>query len=293
MKKKKTAMLCVMIMAAVVSLTACSQTDSSAGEAEMLTGEPLLPAEESESSEVTETVGESASSGMTEAAKESEISGTEKTDAPSVGNSVQSSAGSLGTEEDKANGSAAGENSFQSVLRGENSFICTDLAGKSINIEEIGWAVTDDDSVTVSAEKFAVIDLDDDGEEEIVLWLQINKISDYGFEVLHVQDGEIYGYTLSYREFMNLKTDGTFMFSGGAADSGIGKMVFSGVEYSINKQVYSSSEYDAENELTVQYFANEGSCSADEFDEAMDSQEQKADVKWYDLSEENIDTAFR
>lgn len=259
MKKKKVAILCMMIMVALTVLAACGREESNADEDNVLAGEPLPSAGESEPSGEEEADKESEPSGTEEAAKESEIS-----------------------EED----------SFQSVLRGDKDFTCTDLADKRLNIEEIGQAVTDDDSVTVSAEKFTVIDLDDDGEKEMVLWLQINNISDYGFEVLHAQGGEIYGYTLSYREFMNLKTDGTFTFSGGAADLGIGKMIFSGMEYNIDKQVYSSSEYDAENELIVQYFTDGVSCSADEFDEAMDSQEQKADVKWYDLSEENIGIVF-
>lgn len=184
------------------------------------------------------------------------------------------------------------ENNYKSILLGKSNFICTDLANKSLNISEIGQAVTDDDSVTVSATKFAIIDIDGDGEDETVLWLQINGISDYGFEILHYQNGEIYGYTLPYSAFMNLKTDGTFLFSGGAADFGIGKIIFSETGYSVSGQAYSQSGYDSNNELTVQYFVNDESCSADEFDNAINSQEQKTDVKWYDLSDDNINAVF-
>mgnify|MGYP002509774749 CR=1 FL=1 len=182
------------------------------------------------------------------------------------------------------------DNNYKSILLGKSNFICTDLANKSLNIREIGLAITDDDSVTISATKFAIIDIDDDGEDEIVLWLQINGISDYGFEILHYQNGEIYGYTLQYRAFMNLKTDGTFSFSGGAADSGIGKMIFSETGYRISTQAYSQSGYDSNNELTVQYFVNDESCSEDEFNDVINVQEQKADVEWYDLSENNVNT---
>jgi hypothetical protein len=181
-------------------------------------------------------------------------------------------------------------NNYKSILLGKSNFICTDLANKSLNISEIGRAVTDDDSVTVSAAKFAIIDMDGDGKVEIVLWLQINGISDYGFEILHYQNGEIYGYTLQYRAFMNLKTDGTFLFSDGAADSGIGKMIFSETGYSVSAQAYSQSGYDSNNELTVQYFVNDESCSEDEFNDVINGQEQKADVEWYDLSENNVNT---
>lgn len=184
------------------------------------------------------------------------------------------------------------ENNYKSVLLGKSNFICTDLANKSLNISEIGQAVTDDESAAVSAVRFTIIDLDDDGEDEIVLWLQ-NGTYDCGFEILHGQNGEIYGYTLWYRAFMNLKTDGTFVFSGGAADSGIGKMVFSETGYSVNGQAYSQSGYDSENELTVQYFINNESCSENEFNDRINAQEQKADVEWYDLSEDNIIALIR
>ncbi len=184
------------------------------------------------------------------------------------------------------------ENNYKSVLLGKSNFICPPLSSTGLNISEIRRAVTADDSVTVSAVKFAVLDLDGDGEEEVVLWLQINGISDYGFEILHERDGEIYGDTLPYREFMDLKTDGTFLFSGGAADSGIGKMSFSEIGYRVNSQAYSQSGYDSNNELTVQYFVNDESCSEDEFKEVINGQEQKADVEWYDLSEDNINAVL-
>ena len=185
------------------------------------------------------------------------------------------------------------ENNYKSILLGRSNFLCTNLANKSLNIIEIGQAVTDDDSITVNATKFTIIDIDGDGEDEAVLWLQINNISDYGFEILHYQNGEIYGYTLQYRAFMNLKTDGTFLFSSGAADSGIGKMAFSETGHSVNAQAYSQSEYDSNNEFNVQYFINDESCSEDEFNDVLNRQEQKADVKWYDLSENNINTILQ
>lgn len=184
------------------------------------------------------------------------------------------------------------ENTYKSILLGKSDFICTNLANESINIGEIGQAVTDDDSVTVSATKFTIMDIDGDGKDEAVLWLQINNISDYVFEILHYQNGEIYGYTLHYRAFMNLKTDGTFLFSSGAADSGIGKMTFSETGYSVRAMAYSQSGYDENNELTIQYFVNDEPCSEDEFNDVISGQEQKADVEWYDLSENNVNAVL-
>lgn len=191
-----------------------------------------------------------------------------------------------GSSEDQGSGS------YRSVLLGESSFMCTDLANERLNISEVGQAITSDGSADVNAVKFAMIDLDGDGGDEIVLWLQ-NGMNDCGFEILHEQNGETYGYTMWYRAFMELKADGTFIFSGGAADSGIGRMAFSEAGYSINPQAYSQSGYDSDNELTVQYFMNDESCSEDEFYDALNVQDRKEDAEWHDLSDSNINALLQ
>ena len=179
---------------------------------------------------------------------------------------------------------------YKSLLLGKNKFICTNLANKRLTISDIKQAITDDDNITVSIAKFAIIDIDGDGEEEIVLLLKINGISDYGYEILHHHNGEIYGYTLPYRAVMKLKTDGTFLFSGGSSDYGIGKMNFSKTEYNINSQASSKSGYDSNNKLTMQYFVNNKSCTKDKFDDMIYAQEKKSDVKWYKFSKNNINS---
>lgn len=88
------------------------------------------------------------------------------------------------------------------------------------------------------------------------------------------------------------KTDGTFTFSSGAADSGIGKMIFSGTEYSITEQACSQSEYNPENEWSIQYFVNGEPCSEDAFHDVVNSQEQKTDVNWHEFSKDNINAVF-
>ena len=91
---------------------------------------------------------------------------------------------------------------------------------------------------------------------------------------------------------MDLKTDGTFIFSDGAADSGIGKLSFSGNEYAIDKLYYSESQYNSNNELEVQYIANGTSYSEEEFNNDMSHQGEKSNVKWYDLTPGNVGSAF-
>ena len=162
---------------------------------------------------------------------------------------------------------------YKSILLSNGTFISTDLGNKELILNDIGDAVTDDDSVTVKATKFTIIDLDDDGEDEVVLWLQLNGISDYGFEILHYQEGAVYGYTLPYRTFFNLKSDGTFTFSGNAADSRIGKLRFSVDGYAIEDII--------------------GEGYSEEINVAMNQQEAKNDVSWYDLFADGVNRAFQ
>jgi hypothetical protein len=58
--------------------------------------------------------------------------------------------------------------------------------------------------------KFAVADLDKDGIPEVVLWKKVNNNDYFGFMILHEQAGNVYGYSLYYRGFNQLKNDGTF-----------------------------------------------------------------------------------
>lgn len=185
------------------------------------------------------------------------------------------------------------KNIYKSILLDKSTFICTNLANKRLTISDIKQCVTDDDNVTVSIAKFAILDIDGDGEEEVVLLLKVNGISDYGYEILHYDDGEIYGYTLPYRAFMKLKTDGTFLFSGGSSDFGIGKMNFSKTGYSVNNQASSQSGYNSINNLTMKYLVNSESCTKDKFNDMIHAQEQKSDVKWYEFSEKNINSIYK
>ncbi len=181
---------------------------------------------------------------------------------------------------------------FKAILLEDGNFVSTDLDGQNLSIEDMWRVVTTDDSIAVNAVNFAVIDLDSDGQSEVVLGIQAGGDPYYGFEVLQYRDEAVYGYTLPYRAFMNVKTDGTFHFSSGAADSGAGRLFLSETGYTIKEQVCSQSEYNSDNELTVQYYIDEMSCSEEEFHNAMDQQDQKMDIKWYDFSTEAITTAF-
>lgn len=178
---------------------------------------------------------------------------------------------------------------YKSVLQNKAEFFSTD-ANKNLNITQLNQAVSNDSSVTAKATKLAIVDLENDGTPEVILWLVVNNDDYYGFEVLRYQDGVVYGYTLWYRAFMELKADGTFSFSGGAADYGFGTVKFTQKAYSVDKISYCESGYDSKNNQSVSYFVEHGSATEDDFLSAIKKQSGKAEAEWYGFTDDNIET---
>jgi len=177
---------------------------------------------------------------------------------------------------------------YKSVLQNKTQFFSTD-AKKNLNISQLNQAVSDDDSVKVKAIKLAIADLENDEIPEVILWLDVNTNEYYGFEVLRYRDGVVYGYTLPYKSFMDLKDDGTFSFSSGTADSGFGKVKFTENGYSIDKITYSESSDNSGNNQITSYFVNNQSASEEDFLSAINKQSDKTAVTWYDFTDENIE----
>lgn len=171
---------------------------------------------------------------------------------------------------------------YQSVLQNKAEFFSTD-ANKNLNIDQLNQAVSDDSSVTAKATKFAIVDLENDGTPEVILWLVVNNNDYYGFEVLRYQDGVVYGYTLWYRAFMNLKADGTFSFSSGASDNGFGTVKFTEKAYSVDKIGYCEGSL---------YFVDHKSATEADFLSAINKQSEKTDATWYDFTDNNIETVL-
>ncbi|MDE5590155.1 MAG: M56 family metallopeptidase [Acetatifactor sp.] len=210
------------------------------------------------------------------------------------GTDISGDAQNENTEDPSEQSLGSEEKSYKSVLLGESNFRNrSGLVDESLNISEIKRAVgDDDDDVVVRVLKFAVVDLDEDEEEEVVLWIQVGHNDYWGFEILHYLNGEIYGYPIWYRSFMDLKTDGTFSISYSAADQGVGRMTFSENGYSIS-EAYTYTTFLGDGEYTVEYFVDNEPCSMDDYFDVVEGQDQKADVEWYDFSEDNINAVLQ
>lgn len=197
--------------------------------------------------------------------------GTEKDGNSGQGDSgsgqANNGSGQMNGDSGRADGSGM-EERYKAILLGEEDFVRIDYRGqdKCLNIKNINELVSEDD-LAAEVTKFAIIDLDGNGENELVLWIQYLGDRVYGYEILFYQDQEVYGFTLPARGFMNPKTDGTFETAGGIEDSddyyGVGRLIISEKSYKI---------VDASD---------------------SGSQLSKEDLGWYDLTSQSVETVYQ
>lgn len=180
-------------------------------------------------------------------------------------------------------GDADALTALQSVLKNNTTFINAS-DNRAMKVSQLPSSIID---ARIEITQCTVVDLDHDSIPEVVLWETANG-NDYGVEVLHYQGGVIYGYELGYREFNDLKTDGTFSFSSSASDYGFGTLVFLINAYTIDKITYSQSSY-SNNKSTITYFVNKTPAIETEFSSAVNHQEKKPDVTWYPFTTANIE----
>lgn len=134
---------------------------------------------------------------------------------------------------------------------------------------------------------FAVLDMDGDQVPEVILELSVGGEPQF-FEVLHEMNGKVYGYLIVYRGLTELKADGTFLFSSGAADYGVGKLTFVSTAYATVKLGYSESS-QGETEMTISYFINNETVTKEAFDSFVNEQVGKEDAVWYEFSQDTIE----
>ncbi len=175
---------------------------------------------------------------------------------------------------------------YQSVLLNKTEFFSSD-ANKNLNVSQLSQAISTQE-VTVDITNFAVLDIGHDGTPAVVLSLNVND-NPYGFEVLSYQDEIVYGYTFSLRQFGDLRTDGTFLASGGAADVGICTITFDKGTYSIDQFTYSESTTDSQNNMSISYFVNHQSVTEDAYNEAFSQWQKIPLVTWYDFTDDEIE----
>ena len=132
--------------------------------------------------------------------------------------------------------------------------------------------------VEMEITNLAAVDLDGDGVRELLLLIETPGTV-YGTKILRYNagDGQIYAYDLWYRAFKDVKTDGTFAYSGGAADNGFGRISFTADGYEVEKITYSESLYPGHE---VNCYVNGEPATEQEFIDAFALWQETPGVTW-------------
>lgn len=142
--------------------------------------------------------------------------------------------------------------------------------------------------MNISYPRFAIADVDQDTNDEIILAMTVDVDEYYGYLVLKSADSTVWGYEVFYRAMLSPKFDGTFSFSSGAADNGFGYMKPDGDQSRLIRLAESvSSDED------IEYFLNGKEVSEILYRAAVKGQDLKTDVIWYDLTNENLSAVLK
>lgn len=177
-------------------------------------------------------------------------------------------------------------NVFEAVLLGDAEFIyVSDGDGKAMDVADIP-SLFDADDPYMKVWDFAVVDLDGDGKEEVVLFV-VGMAGDMGGNlILHQIGDKVYGYATNYRILEEMKEDGTFNFSHPAGvEGGIGAItVFSEHGYVMDQITYGTGTHYEWDMFTVDHQP----ATEEEYINAVANQKEKPNVEWYDFNPENI-----
>lgn len=170
---------------------------------------------------------------------------------------------------------------FRSVLRNETSFTFVP-SQQTMTLQDFGKK----DLMT----SFTVLDLEGDGVPELIVQAE----GPYYSMILRYDGGLLFGYEIPYRGMMDLKADGTYCFSSGHQDHGIGRASFTEQGMETNKLIWCQSVPTVNDIFPTkcEWFANGKPATEEDLTKAYDSRAYLEDVRWYDYNDEMIDCLF-
>jgi hypothetical protein len=175
---------------------------------------------------------------------------------------------------------------YKAVLQNKAEFFSTDNR-KNIPLKDLLNRVPES---PLKITHFTALDMDGDKIPEVVLELSIGNNNPIFFEVLHYMNGTVYGYNRVYRGLLQLKIDGTFNYSSGAADNGIGKLSFDSNAGETDIILGYSKSNNNNGSIPISYFINDKPVTQESFNSFLKEQAEKKDAIWYEFSQKNIET---
>ena len=171
------------------------------------------------------------------------------------------------------------------ILSGNTAF--TDSQGTIMSISDFCQSFSEITQMTVTIPEFCIVDLEQDQVPEVILRLRTGA-DDYGVLVLHrEEDGCIRGYDFSYRQMYEIKTDGTFYWSNGAANNGTAT-----IDFDQGQTEYSHQLWSEERDGQVRYMQNGSEITREEYETLSDAQSSKPAPQWLAYPAENYEILF-
>ena len=147
---------------------------------------------------------------------------------------------------------------------------------KGVDGSDMDWTIT----------RFALLDMDGDGTDELVLDIDFSGEEEYA--ILTCYDGAVYANQVVYRGFLLPKADGTFEWSNGAFDNGASRARFENGVLVYDDFAAMSEGSDGNTVYTL----NGESVDETAYDAFLDEQSAKADLAWTEFSIDSIAEAL-
>lgn len=150
------------------------------------------------------------------------------------------------------------------------------------------------ENFTMEIPEIAAADLDRDGQLEIVLAYGKGEHDILGYKILRCQDDRMYGYSITYRSFQDLRTDGLFYGSGGAGCTYWNTIQFDAEGYTVNTFAHTEINYDS-HRSEVLYFVGEENVSESAYYDRLSEWKKGKNgkkVKWYPFNNSSLEQIF-
>ena len=166
---------------------------------------------------------------------------------------------------------------YKAILYGDAEFYCYDSGTlQTVTINDVPALFNSDPYSRIY--EYAVVDLDRDGNDEVVLNIIATAGDAGGKLILHQIDDKVYGYKTDYKRLQSLKKDGTYEFQGWSLTWDGFAQIDGFDEYKFTEDVftYESGSYEGADTYVVDHVTSTEGAFAD----AKSAQFMKTNTVW-------------
>ena len=128
--------------------------------------------------------------------------------------------------------------------------------------------------------EYTLFDLDFDGNNELICRLGVVEDKYFGTIVFHAIENKIYSYDFTWRQFGELKTDGTVSYSLSGFDHGFRILTFDKEGYNPKSSTYAESIWGGLEINGANYYINNKKTTEEKFKKAYEKHNELDDVKF-------------